>query len=222
MRWPVTLLVSTLLHALPAAPRALADPCPAALVTCGDSTEVVAADRTTRQCPFDPVSGAHGSVAFDEALGTSRIDFFAERVALAVADTFWFEGLSPGDSVKCRATLQIDARACEGDRSSVHALFRLFPGYTQTYDLASPISGGCRDGSAAYYQIVGLRIGDRLSMSLELDSSPGAGGEGYIATTLGFTQLPAGVSVRSCHGYHQDGPVPTIARTWGALKSSYR
>jgi hypothetical protein len=44
---------------------------------------------------------------------------------------------------------------------------------------------------------------------------------GTVIGTLSFTGLPAGASVTSCRGFVQN-VVPTLAATWGRLKSAYR
>jgi hypothetical protein len=210
------------LGAVALVPRPAAADCPGTLIYCRGTTELVPGDQGSRFCPYDDETGSYGGGSFDQTQGTNRIDSRFLNVQLAAADTFWFEGPVVGDSVKCRALLDINARACGGDRALVSATFALAPGYTQTYGLSAPSPLECRNGSATYNQLVALRVGEKFVMTLELTSFEAAGGDGFIATALHFDQLPTGVSVRSCHGFRQDGPVPAVRDSWGAVKAIYR
>lgn len=211
------------LGAVALVPPAAAGTCPGTLITCRGTGELVPGDQGGRTCPYDDNDGSSASGTFDRTLGTDRIQFRLTDVALAAADTFWFEGATPNDSVICRAFLAIDAQACGGDIASVHSEFTLSPGYTLTYELDAPFDHvSCAAGSTSQNELVGLRIGEKFSMTLLLRGFNSAGGDGFIATALHFDPLPPGVSVRSCHGFRQDGPVPAVRDSWGAIKAIYR
>ena len=48
------------------------------------------------------------------------------------------------------------------------------------------------------------------------------GGQAISHGQLVFQDLPAGASIRSCHGFVQDLPVLVRAASWGGLKLLYR
>src|SRR5687767_1825370 len=77
-------------------------PCPDTQFGCRSTTQALPGDRGNLICPYDDYDGGYGSAAFDYPLGTTQMSFSIIGLYLAVADSFWFEGLAPGDSVRCR------------------------------------------------------------------------------------------------------------------------
>jgi len=217
---PLTLLL--LLGALAIPSEAQSAPCPDTQFTCRGTTQTLPGDRGDLFCPYDDNDGSSGSAAFDYPLGTARMSFTFTRLSLALADSFWFEGLAPGDSVKCRAKLTLSGQVCGGDVASFFVNFSLVPGESQAAYFISPDPKHCAPVAGVLDQLVALRIGERFAMKLTIDGSDGAGGNGVINTALQFSELPPNVVVRSCHGFRQDGPVPTLPSSWGNLKASYR
>lgn len=47
-------------------------------------------------------------------------------------------------------------------------------------------------------------------------------GRGHADAALRFDRIPFGAAIVSCQGYRQDGVVPALPSTWGAIKSRYR
>ena len=221
MRLVPLIAVSSLL-AMSIAFETQSAPCPETQFTCRGTTQAVPGDRGDLSCPYDDNDGSSGSAAFDYPLGTARLSFSNTGLALAVADSFWFEGLAPGDSVRCRANLNLNGQVCSGDIARLDVTLSLTPGQTQEESFFSPGPLGCSPIARVIDQWVALRIGERFSMKLNLVGFDAAGGNGVINTALQFTELPPNVVVRSCHGFRQDGPVPARPSSWGSVKASYR
>jgi len=197
-------------------------PCPSTTAICGFNTPTFPGDQGSTTC-YDDTYGGGGDVAFNFAQGTSSIHFFNDKVALTTEDTFRFEGPVPGQTINARVSLALNGRACGGDVASVKATFQVTPGLTQEYLFFGPIqSGDCNTGPQTLTQDVAFVNGQTFTIRIALDSNHGAGGSGSLSAVLQFEQIPANVGVRSCHGYRQDGPVPALARSWGAVKSLYR
>jgi hypothetical protein len=217
---PLTALVPLLVLAISF--EAQGAPCPDTQFTCRGTTQAVPGDRADLSCPYDDYDGSYGSAAFDYPLGTAQLSFTNTGLALALADSFWFEGLAPGDSVRCRASLTLNGQVCSGDRARFDVAFSLTPGQTQGASFFSPGPFGCSPISRIFDQWVALRIGERFSMTVTLVGQDAAGGSGVINSALTFSELPPNVIVRSCHGFRQDGPVPARPSSWGSVKANYR
>jgi hypothetical protein len=63
--------------------------------------------------------------------------------------------------------------------------------------------------------------GDTFSLELTADAYSLIAYAG-VSGQIFFSGLPAGASVMSCQGYHQDAATPTRRQSWGALKLLYR
>jgi hypothetical protein len=197
-------------------------PCPSTTAICGFNTPTFSGDQGSTTC-YDDTYGGGGDVAFNYAQGTSSIHFFNDKVALTTEDSFHFDGPVPGQTIHARVSLALNGQACNGDVASVSATLQVTPGLAQDYLLLGPIqSGGCKTGSQTLTQDVAFVSGETFTIRVTLDSNHGGGGSGFLSAALQFEQIPANVVVRSCHGYRQDGPVPALARSWGAVKSLYR
>lgn len=196
--------------------------CPATTAQCGAGSPALPGDQGSTSC-YDDTYGGGGDLAFDYTLGTSSIHFFNDKVKLTTVDTFRFDGPVPGQTINARVALALNGQACNGDVASVKGTLQVTPGLVQDYLLFGPIqAGGCNSGSETLTQDVAFVSGESFTITVALDSFHGGGGSGFISAALHFEQIPANVVVRSCHGYRQDGPVPTLARSWGSLKSQYR
>lgn len=66
---------------------------------------------------------------------------------------------------------------------------------------------------------VPFRLDWNLIARVSTEQPPGSAS---YAALLEFPDLPAGMAIVSCAGYHADGPVPVTLRSWGSLKASYR
>ena len=220
-----TLIVGLFLSLASAPCLAQAPSCPATTAQCGPSFPALPGDQGSKSCDYYDSGGGTGALAFDYALGTSSISYFNEKVTLTTEDTFRFEGPVPGQTINARVSLALNAQACNGDISTVRGTLQLTPGLEQQYEVSAPhpyLGGGCNSGSGTLTQDLAFVSGQAFTIRVILDSFHGAGGSGSISTQLSFEQIPANVVVRSCHGYHQDGPVPAVAQSWGSLKSQYR
>ncbi len=64
--------------------------------------------------------------------------------------------------------------------------------------------------------------GTQLELQTEAYAQCSGGVGGYARAKLSFQGLPPGSTVTSCQGYRQDQPVPTLTRSWGSVKATYR
>lgn len=63
----------------------------------------------------------------------------------------------------------------------------------------------------------------RDPFTIQYEFGTGGGwGEVTASAQILFSDLPQGVSVTSCQGFHEEGPIPTLPVTWGKVRARYR
>lgn len=140
---------------------------------------------------------------------------------VTVEDDFTLGGLPVGTPVTFTARFDValtatdamgpgaaDARLVEGaaNAASVHHDLILFNGNTVSTPLSVPVNAIVGTPFHMLYEVTGT-VGELCWVEWH--------------GTFSFSDLPAAVSISSCHGYVQ-APTPVLDRSWGSLKVLYR
>jgi len=155
-----------------------------------------------------------GTVSIDSVHGTARLSGEGSiRFGVVMQDQFQFTPIphGPYGSIRLRWT-GITFGSCSG-MANVNGAYTNF-GY-----------GTLEPGEH-------VEFGDSLEMPIFLDRDgvfdlhlfvdTDDYGRFDMNTRFDFFDLPPGTTVRSCKGYLQELPTPTLSRSWGSLKAAYR
>lgn len=147
-------------------------------------------------------------------------------------DDFTIVGVPPGETVTFQARLSVFARGCSSSQGSGSGDAGLWENASRNAEgnytnfarvSADPYPGqpGCLsvDGTAQI-TLKGI-TGDSITLTYDASASGVEGGGGEAYGRLSFAGLPPGAIIRSCQGFVQEFPVPTIPLSWGSLKQRY-
>jgi len=172
----------------------------------------------------------HPYAKYDLPAGTIHAHVYAfiyssEYTLVEANDEYWLEGPASNDPISFSANLHVTGTAGSNELK------------TPNYCTGSGISGGLQSGAAGEYVADGAafchdRVID-LTATLPLQKNSGEvfpltvsarananSDEAIINGVLTFS-VPAGYTVRSCHGF-LSSPTPALNRSWGNLKAAYR
>lgn len=137
-------------------------------------------------------------------------------------DDFVIEGLPSGTPVSLTAKFRALSISPSGDHPPYyHALLGTGSSGDMTH-VSQSFSEGSIDA------VVGLPLDETAGQPFRLhflfEYSNGLSGWPIPSANANwsFDGLPAGSSISSCHGYHQDAAVAAKPASWGALKARYR
>jgi hypothetical protein len=140
------------------------------------------------------------------------------HLAIELADEFTITGLPPGTSVALTADWAFRAAYDLGSAPGGVAIrARLLEGAANVVEFQE---SGLDRREAIQLPIAAVAVTPfTLRSRVEFTARDGrARSEGALT----FYGIPAGAALVSCRGYRQDGVVPALPLTWGAVKSRYR
>ncbi len=219
-RWAACLIVSVILVPALTSPGWSQPGCPANGMGCWGG------GSTTSNLPQGSCNTGQSSAAYDAARGTvtAQVCCWLGGSGVRVEDDFVVSNLPPNTPLAFRAVLQIWLY-CSSRNS--------FGGSDGNATIIGP-DGASRTGSvsasgsqtSSQTNPLDLPIqavaGQPFHVSYGAGAGVDEGGQAISQGQLVFQDLPAGASIRSCHGFQQDLPVPARHVSWGGVKLLYR
>ncbi len=232
IRTPAMLLL--LLPLLPLSPASIASAaCQDSWMICsGYVSHALATSDATGQLDCS-LNNLHSTMSFDVPAGRANADAMSVAGFYNVCqliDDYTVTGVPEGTALSVTAVADLDL------------LYVRVAGMSPTFVFGSlwvsPVVGAPNPNIDEFYfagaapgeetQTHQLRLalpvlaGTPFPLSLSVGVSASGRQGGYSHARLSFEGLPPGARIASCKGYHQDQPVPALARSWGAVKATYR
>lgn len=169
---------------------------------------------------------------FDHVAGLARVDGLSVAghwPYAAIVDDYVLSGLPPGTVVPITVVGDFELQNVRTDTAITWSGGEIFtpliagapdPSYVETFFTAS--ATGTETATQQVRMTMNFTVGVPYEIELSASVFCSGGAGGYSHGKLSFEGIPTGASITACKGYHQDAPTPTLARSWGALKVSYR
>jgi len=218
-RWATCWIASIFMLAAFTSPSWSQPGCPTNSVGCWGGGSI------TSDLPQGSCNTGMATASYDAALGTVNANFccWFGGSSVRVEDDFIVSNVPPNTPLALRATLQISL-CCSSQSSggsNGHAKIS-GPGGTTRTASASAYHGTSECQTAPLDLPIQASAGQPFRISYEVSTSVTEGGGSGSRGQLVFQDLPPGASIRSCHGFGQDFPVPARAVSWGGVKLLYR